>query len=318
MDSPSTFSPPIRHPRRSRGFVVPLLLVVIGLVLLLNNLGVLPWSVWTALGQLWPAILILLGIDLLFGRRGTWFSASLAVVAFLAVLGVAIWMTFTGVNLNPPSAAASTKDVSIPLAGASSGQVTIQFGAGDLNVGALPAGGTDLAQVTATLPGNMQLTQRSTVTGDLVDATIGTSGSGSFFPFRGFDRGGNITMNANLVSQIPLVLRAEVGAGQADFNLTDLNVHEFTLNNGAGQATIRFPKSAGLTTADIHSGAGQIALDVPPSVGAYIHGSNGLVNVTASNRYQKVSDGYQTSDFASAPNRLEVTLHVGIGEVDVQ
>ena len=318
MDTSSASSPPTRPQRRSRSFVFPLLLVVIGIVLLLNNLGVLPWSVWMALGQLWPAILILLGIDLLVGRRATWFGASLAVVAFLAVLGIAIWMTFTGYNFNPPSAATTTKEASIPLGAATSGQVTIQFGAGELTVGALPASATDLAQVTASLPGNMQLTQRSTVSGNVVDATIGTSGSGNFFPFRGFDRGGNVTMNANVAPQVPLVLRAEVGAGQAEFNLTDLAVHEFSLNNGAGQATIRFPKSAGQTTADIHSGAGQITLEVPPSVGAYIHVSNGLVNLSASDRFQKVGDGYQTSDYSSAPNRLDATLHVGIGEVDVR
>ncbi len=318
MDAPSTFAPPTYRPRRPRSFIFPMLLLVVGIVLLLNNLGVLPWSVWTALGELWPALLILLGIDLLVGRRSTWIGASLAVLAFLAILGVAIWMTVNGTTLTAPAVAVANQDASVPLNGATSGQVTIQFGAGALTVGALPVGGPDLVQATASLPGSMRLTQQSAVRGNLVEATINTTGNGSGWPFRAFDRSNNLTMNAHLAPQIPLDLTAEVGAGQADFTLTDLQVSQFTLNNGAGQATIHFPNSAGQTTADIHSGAGQIILDVPAGVGAYIHGNNGLVNFQVSDRYQKVADGYQTSDFASATNRVDVTLHVGIGEVDVQ
>jgi hypothetical protein len=318
MDAPTSFAAPPYRSRRPRSFVFPMLLVIAGIVLLLNNLGVLSWSIWSALGQLWPAILILLGFELLIGRWSTWLSAFLAVVAFVAILGAAIWMTSTGAGVTPNGAAMAARDASIPLGSAANGQVAIQFGAGSLVVGALPPEGTDLAQITASLPGSMQLTQHSEMRGDTIDATIGTSGSGGGWPFLGFKRSDNLTLNARLAPQIPLDLRAEVGAGQSTFNLLDLMVNQFTLNNGAGQATIYFPRTAGQTTADIHSGAGQIILEVPPGVGAYIHGSSGLVNYHASNRYQKVADGYQTSDFATAANRVDVTMHVGIGEVDVR
>ena len=318
MDAPATFPPPTYRQRRPRSFIFPMLLVVVGIVLLLNNLGVLAWSVWTAIGQLWPALLILLGIDLLIGRRSSWVGAAVPGLAFIGILGFAIWITVHAPASAAPFLVAETQDTSVPLSAATSGQVTIQFGAGMLNVGALPAGSTDLVQATATLPDNMRLTEQSTVRGNTVDATINTTGSGNGWPFRAFGGPNNLTMKAQLAQRIPLDVRAEVGAGQADFNLSDLQVTQFTLNNGAGQATVQFPTRAGQTIADIHSGAGQITLDVPAGVGAYIHGGNGLVSFHVSDRYQKVPDGYQTSDFASAANRVDVTLHVGIGEVDVQ
>ncbi|HEX5416108.1 MAG TPA: DUF5668 domain-containing protein, partial [Chloroflexota bacterium] len=60
---------PDEKPRGGRGVVLPILFIVVGSVLLLNNLGILTWSVWSSLAQLWPVILVLLGIELILGRR---------------------------------------------------------------------------------------------------------------------------------------------------------------------------------------------------------------------------------------------------------
>lgn len=60
------------HPKAS--FVIGLILVVLGVVYLLRNLGI-PWLSWIAFGTLWPALLILVGAAFLWrwltggGRR---------------------------------------------------------------------------------------------------------------------------------------------------------------------------------------------------------------------------------------------------------
>jgi hypothetical protein len=324
---------PSRRGRRPSSFVFPLLLVIVGAVLLLNNLGWLPWSVWTALGQLWPVILILFGIDLLIGRRNAWLGATVTAVALVVVLGAAVWLTFTGATISAPtagSAAAAPTDQNLtaspqrlaatPLAGATSGRVNLEFGAGVLNLGPLPDSGTDFVRATASLPPGMRLNQKAITRGEVADVTLSTEGNNGFWPFHGFDQNArNMSMDAQLTTKVPLTVQANIGAGQSDFDLTNLSVREFNLNSGAGQATIHLPASAGQTTADIHSGAGQVIIVVPPGVGAYIHGSNGLVNLRVpTDRFEKVGDGYQTSGFQSAANRVDVTLHVGVGEVDVR
>ena len=45
----------------SGGFV----LITLGIIFVLNNLGFLPWSVWETLWKLWPVFLILAGIEIL-------------------------------------------------------------------------------------------------------------------------------------------------------------------------------------------------------------------------------------------------------------
>lgn len=76
-----------------RGAVVfPLLLIAVGVILLLNNLGRLPWTVWETLAKLSPVLLISLGLDILFGRSALrWaLGIALALLVALAVL-LALW-----------------------------------------------------------------------------------------------------------------------------------------------------------------------------------------------------------------------------------
>ena len=69
---------------RAGGLVGPVLLIGLGLIILMNNLGVLNWSVWDMLFRLWPLILITIGLDHLIGRRSVWGSL-LSLVLIMAV-----------------------------------------------------------------------------------------------------------------------------------------------------------------------------------------------------------------------------------------
>jgi hypothetical protein len=59
---------------RRRSLVGPVILIGLGVVFLLNNLGVLAWSVWEVILRLWPILLVAAGLDLLLGRRSIWGS----------------------------------------------------------------------------------------------------------------------------------------------------------------------------------------------------------------------------------------------------
>jgi hypothetical protein len=58
--------PPARPRRRSFGFRMGVVLVVLGLFLLLENLGLLTWLNW---GVVLPVVVIMAGVYLLFRRR---------------------------------------------------------------------------------------------------------------------------------------------------------------------------------------------------------------------------------------------------------
>ncbi len=70
-----------------------LLLIFIGSLLLLNNIGFLDWWVWSEVISLWPLLLIAIGIEKIFSHsKSLKFISYLAPIALFAILG---WVAFS-------------------------------------------------------------------------------------------------------------------------------------------------------------------------------------------------------------------------------
>ena len=72
-----------------------ILFILIGGLLLLNNLGVLPWWVWADILSLWPLLLIAIGVEKIFTRSRVEFIAYLAPVGLAVVV---VWVAFGGLT----------------------------------------------------------------------------------------------------------------------------------------------------------------------------------------------------------------------------
>ena len=79
-------------PRRRRSSLFgPLLLIALGIIFLLSNLGALRGNVWDTIVLFWPVILIVIGLDSIYKREGfvgAVFMIGLGVVFLLANLGI--------------------------------------------------------------------------------------------------------------------------------------------------------------------------------------------------------------------------------------
>jgi hypothetical protein len=74
--------------------VCPAILITIGVVLLLKNIGAITGDVWFTILHLWPLLLIALGVESLFRRLGLAtpiFWIGLGIVFLLSELGLANW-----------------------------------------------------------------------------------------------------------------------------------------------------------------------------------------------------------------------------------
>lgn len=96
------------NPRqKTASFFWPIFLIVLGILLLLNNLGILPWSIWSNLWKFWPLILILFGLEMLLGKGRltnvliTLIGLSLLlVIVTLTIPEFGQWVTHTLPQLN--------------------------------------------------------------------------------------------------------------------------------------------------------------------------------------------------------------------------
>ncbi|RJR25472.1 hypothetical protein C4578_01560 [Candidatus Microgenomates bacterium] len=68
--------------RKGNGVTWAVFLIFAGVILLLNNLGLVSWSVWASLWKFWPLILVLGGLEIIFG-------GSLIGNFFVTILGLA-------------------------------------------------------------------------------------------------------------------------------------------------------------------------------------------------------------------------------------
>ena len=84
------------HDRRERHFhhhchcgggLWGLIILLVGVMLLLNNSGVVSWQVWSVLALFWPVILVLIGLRLVLGQS---FAGRL--LAMILALGIIIFV----------------------------------------------------------------------------------------------------------------------------------------------------------------------------------------------------------------------------------
>lgn len=122
---------PSRTRRRGGGIALPLVLILVGVVLLLTTTGVIEWRDWARLWPLWPAILILVGVDILLGNLAPAVRLLVVVVVLLAIGAAGYTLIVTG---DSSSEVLQLQDT-WPLEGIEQGVVTLRMGTGQLELG---------------------------------------------------------------------------------------------------------------------------------------------------------------------------------------
>lgn len=80
-----------------RDVVLAVFLVVAGIVFLLNNVGVVPWEVWSQILIFWPVLLVLGGVRVLLGRG--WLADLIMVALTVLILGSIVLIALNTVGV---------------------------------------------------------------------------------------------------------------------------------------------------------------------------------------------------------------------------
>ncbi len=78
-----------RRNDKAGDIIFALLLIFAGGMFLANNLGIIPWEIWTELWRYWPVLLILWGLRIVLGKSNgsRLLLGFLAFLAFVLILG---------------------------------------------------------------------------------------------------------------------------------------------------------------------------------------------------------------------------------------
>ena len=296
------------------GFVWPIILIGAGVVFLLNNLGIVGWSIWETLLRLWPILLIAAGLDLLVGRRFPLGSVLLALL-LIVVLVLAVQGTLKLPAVSANAGVDHTETISQDLGSEERASIDIQFGTGNLNVTALGEGSRQLVQGTLDLSRNERLTDDFRVSNGVGYYTLKSEGSWSWGAEVFTDEGKNWDLGLN--RDIQLDLEVDAGAGKSMLDLAALNLRRFKLDGGVGQVTVKLPVR-GRYDMTIDGGIGQVILMVPQGLGARVRVDGGLGGVDVQGDFRQQGDEYTTSNYNTAENRATLEVKGGIGQIIIK
>lgn len=242
---------------------------------------------------------------------------SLPVVAILfaaALIGAGIWViagAARGGTELPRELAA------IPLEGATEAAVSIRHGAGRLALGA-GAGPGDL--LSGSFGGGLDA--RTTRDGDVLRVELRVKerrvGELAGSVLRG--RLDGLDWDLVLNPRVTLDLDLETGAGEGRIVLTDLKARTVRLRTGASSTTIDLPEAAGRTSLHVDSGAASVKVRVPAGVAARIRIRAALAGTRVdATRFPRRGDAqlYESPDFETADNRVEIDVDTGVGSIEI-
>jgi hypothetical protein len=121
-----------------------------------------------------------------------------------------------------------------------------------------------------------------------------------------------------LTTEVPLDLKIDAGASRAVLDLGGLRLRDLELQTGASETRVLLPRAAGVTTVKAQTGAASLTFEVPPGVAARIRTRMALGSLRIDEtRFPASGNGYESPDFATATNRVDIDAQGGVGSLRV-
>jgi len=291
---------------RRGGLVGPLLLIGLGVVALLDNLGVLTLSIWEVVFRLWPTVLIAVGVDILVGRRSVW-GGMLALALIAAVFAGGVWLLGLRVRAGWP---VTGEEFIQPLDGVASAEVVVEPGAGSLHVGVLRRGSPNL--VVFGRGGGGEVLRDLAVAGGEARLVLRRAGD-SFFGV-GDDRW---LWSLKLSPDVPLQLVVELGAGDAVIDLTGLAVSGLDVSIGVGRAVVTLP-AKGNFDARLEGAVGETVVVVPAGAAVRVEADAGLAVSRMPEGYRCQEDVCTSPSYESTEEHVNLEVSQAVGSISVR
>jgi len=304
-------SQPAKEEKRHTSLFGPIVLIGLGIMLLLGNLDVIQLNFWELLFRFWPVFLIAAGLDILLGRR----ASGGALIALMLILGVvfgAIWLGY--VETTTPFGVVRGESVHQSLDGASLAEVTLVSSVSQMQLQA-GSGLDTLLDGNIALHPNEELDRLFTIEEGTAHYTLESGSQSLILPSFGRSNDGMWDLYVNRL--IPLDLKVSTGVGSAILNLQDLTIKNLQVDAGVGKVEIRLPDK-GNFKAEVNGSVGGILIKAPATIALRIEASTGIGSVRVQGDYSKQGNIYQSPNYNSAINRVDLLVTGGIGSLTVE
>jgi hypothetical protein len=325
-------------------------MIAIGIYFLLYNLGVVSGLNWVGALQLWPLLLIFIGVNVIVrqapGGIGTLLSGLVSLTA-VAAFGYVLLFPDDNTILNKFATNTHMEVMReaiefAPEETVREAKVLLDLDAVDGEVFAL-ANGRNLIQGNVAYVGNLIFDH--TVSGDQAEITLDARndrfpffwlGNGSF----GFTDEDN--WQVGLSPEAELDLTVDAGSGDLMLDLAGLTLSDLDIDTGSGRTEMFLPGGEfdvvfdagsgstemtlagdGRYTIHYEAGSGNLTIYLPPTMAAHIDFEAGSGRLHVDDRFEQVSGDesngvWQTAGWGTADTLADFTIDMGSGSVTIE
>jgi hypothetical protein len=350
---PAPPAPPVY--RRRRSLFGPLVLIAIGVIFLMNNLGVVTGDAWGSILAYWPVIFILIGLDNLYqgeGLAGAILGIAIGVVFLMSNLGylnLGVWEII--IRLWPLLLIGAGLDVIIgkrsQLASLAGGVVMVGLLMAALWYIGVRAGGPASGAAVSTFAFERQTAERASLRVDVPAGSLRLRAAPGSQPLlegnlpvdwgayselsadgktavirvtapRLTTWGGGDRFNSDLriAREMPLDLQISLAAGEVKVDLTNLDIEDLRTNAAVGRTQVRLIEN-GRYQARLELVIGDVVVQVPEGLAVQIRYDRLLTAVRMPAGYTHQGSLYTSPGFDTAENRVELVIDQVIGMLTV-
>lgn len=313
------------------------ILVIIGALFLLDNFGVINFS-WFAFIHLWPIILVIAGVNLVFAHNRSGLATAIKIVVLIAGMAFLIFSglgrhryndhnwryAFRNFDYNDnDNDTTDTDDINTNSKNSGHYQenykpttkqaiLNISGGATSYVIKDIT---NNLFEADTREYGNKySFTTNSDSTTQTVNFDMnGERHHGIVFNFGSHSNQAYLKLNTNPEWDI----NVEAGAAKINFDLSDFKIRKLKLEGGAASFIVKMGQPIGETNLDISTGISKVRVSIPQNAACHITADSEISSKTF-NGFQSVGDGeYETPNFSQATNKMYIKLSGGISDFKV-
>jgi Domain of unknown function (DUF5668) len=295
-----------------RSLVLPLVLIGIGVVALLANVGVLSADAIDRTVSLWPLILVLVGAELIVHRVLPPASARIAGLALLGLM-LAVVVAYAALGPRVPSGS-RTFDAAAPRQDVSRANLVLDASAAQVDVRAASLA-NDLYRVHVEYPANQGA---PSVALDRESGRVTVEQNQSPAPF--FFGGGPATsVRVDLSDQVAWAVDLGGGAYRGAIDLDSLQLTGIHVSGGAANLDLRVGGPKGKIPLDFSGGAFNITVHVPAGTALEVSVSGGANDVDVDGHHMGAfgQDTYSSPAYSAATDGYAITLSGGASHARV-
>jgi hypothetical protein len=259
--------------RTYRSVFWPAVLILAGVVALLANTGVISSDRLSLLVDMWPLVLVVIGLELIARRRLQGSAADLAAVLIVVIAAVGA-LAYTALAPNPGTT--HQNDTSDTVGRLDHAALSVNAGAATLTLTASSALAGDLYRAHIRYSG-----AKPEVKLDRSNSSLRVAQGKSFGAFQRF------VLDMEINSSLPWTIQTNTGSSTETYNLASAHVGSIEINTGAARMDITLGRPAGIVPISINGGSLTAHIHRPPGAGASVMVSGGAVSLDFDNKHTR-------------------------------